>query len=354
MFMFRFPYKKSLVLLLGLAVLAAPFSNVQIVQARDQSSPSLLPALFAMAASAPAPEEAIQFADQLISKLSGSKPFTDWSGARPEFQPLGPGMHAWLVTLNREGKPVGYLIIGARPSGGYALIEYGAGPEPLFDTDALQQALAAESSLYTHSASSPADKALQAEHLQIEHLYAGPVLAEWRIINRSSQAKGGQVQIQAQAAYDDALALQYRDARNADPLPDNEAFWQKLLAAPLQLSSAIVSSGTTMAAPKPPTITADSFDPNDNLLWLASDKLQLTASALTRELSERKSLVFAARSDDRNYTLPLPVYGYQIWGQGGDAAGERVYVMTGSDASPRFIAFDELAKAGQFYSSIGR
>ncbi|MNJ58905.1 hypothetical protein D3C77_545640 [compost metagenome] len=109
-----------------------------------------------------------------------------------------------------------------------------------------------------------------------------------------------------------------------------------------------------MAAPKPPTITADSFDPNDNLLWLASDKLQLTASALTRELSERKSLVFAARSDDRNYTLPLPVYGYQIWGQGGDAAGERVYVMTGSDASPRFIAFDELAKAGQFYSSIGR
>ncbi|GAA0133898.1 hypothetical protein YSY43_07380 [Paenibacillus sp. YSY-4.3] len=302
-------------------------------------------ALLALAPSAPAPEEAVRFAEQLIGKLSASKPFTDWKGARPEFQPLGPGMHAWLVTLTQDGKPVGYLILGARPSGGYALIEYGAGPEPLFDTAALQRAMAAESDVSTHSASLPSHQAA----LQVEQLYAGPTLAEWRIVDRTGQAKG----LQAQATLGESLTQQYRDARNADPLPDNESVWQRLLSSPLQLSSAIVASGPSAPVPNPPTITADSFDPNDNLLWLASGKLKLTAASLTRELRQHQSLVFAARSEDRNYTLPLPVYGYQTWEQDSDTAAiERVYVMTGSTESPRFIAFDELAKAGQFYNSI--
>lgn len=346
--MFRFPYKISLVLLLGLTILAAPLPNLQHVQAHAQEGLLIPPDSFVIAQAAPAPEEAVRFAEQLIGKLSASKPFTAWKEARPEFQPLGPGMHAWLVTLTQDGKSIGYLILGAKPSGGYALIEYGAGPEPLFDTVALQRALAAESGVSAHSASLPPHSAA----LQVEQLYAGPTLAEWRIVDRAGQAAGLQVQA---ADRGDSLPLQYRDARNADPLPDNESIWRRLLASPPQLSSATVASGSAAAIPDRPTKTADSFDPNDNLLWLASDQLKLTASSLTQELRQHKALIFAARSEDRNYTLPLPVYGYQTWEQGDDTATiEHVYVMTGSAASPRFIAFDELARTGQFYNSTGQ
>lgn len=476
MFLFRFPYKISLALLLSLVILIAPMPRAQMVQANGDSVPSSPQAMLAIAPSGPAPKEVVQFAGQLINKLSGRKPFTDWQGASPEFQPLGPGMHAWLVTLTRDSQPVGYLIIGARPSGGYALIEYGAGPEPLFDTAALQRALAAENGRSAQTDS--------LQGLQVEHLYAGPLLAEWRIVNRGirangeqtliaqtisnqapssqtknkqtlnsqitdgkatnvqaiggqdmdryakdgqdmgrqaanahaivgqarntqaqamdglassgqavgvhaiiAQAKGGHARntqaqvidrhtasghamveaidmqdksiqtqgVLAQAIPSDVLSLQYRDARNADPLPDNELVWQKLLSAPLQLSSAIIASdGADTAVPEPPTITAASFDPNDNLLWLTGDDLKLTASSLVQELRQHKSLIFAARSEERNYTLPLPVYGYQIWEQGQNAADDQVYVMTGTSSSPRFIAFSELAKAGQFYSSTGQ
>lgn len=334
--MLRFPFRISLALLLSLILLV--ISLPSLIQAHDQAGLQAPSALLASARPAAAPEDAIQFANKLISKLAGDKPFTNWKGANPEFQPLGPGTHAWLVTLYQQNRPVGYLIIGAQPSGGYALIEYGAGSEPLFDTASLQRALAAENGSSDHAS---------LQSLQVEQLYAGPLFAEWRIINRTSQKSG-------QAVKGSTFALQYRDARNADPLPDNESFWQKLLSAPMQLSASIVASGQSQAIPSPPTVTAESFDPNNNLIWLTSDKLKLTASSFARELHQHKSLIFAARGEDRNYTLPLPVYGYQSWSLSDDTAAERLYILTGSASSPRFIAFDELAKAGQFYSPTGK
>ncbi|WP_234404964.1 hypothetical protein [Paenibacillus bouchesdurhonensis] len=334
--MLLFPSKINLALMLSLVLLLASLLRPAMGLAHPQTG---LEASFALLATttdaAAAPQDAIQFANKLIYKLAEDKPFTNWKGASPEFQPLGPGMHAWLVTLYQKKTPVGYLIIGAHPSGGYALIEYGAGSEPLFDTAALKRALAAE-----HSSSDRSSL----QSLRIEQLYAGPLLAEWRIIASVNRATGAQ-------AAGDALHMQYRDARNADPLPDNESIWQKLLSVPTQLSAAIVASGQSLTAPAPPTMTSDSFDPSDNLLWLTSEKLKLTASSFTKELHQHKSLIFAARGEDRNYTLPLPVYGYQSWEQAGDTNAECLYIMTGSANSPRFIAFDELAKAGQFYTS---
>lgn len=334
--MLRFPLRISLALMLSLILLLTPLPRLTMGLAQTQTEPATSFAMLATTAQAPAPQDAIQFANKLIRKLSGDKPFTNWKGSSPEFQPLGPGMHAWLVTLYQKNTPVGYLIIGAHPSGGYALIEYGAGSEPLFNTAALKRALGAE-----HGSS---DRILL-QSLQVEQLYAGPLLAEWRIINSASKATDIQTG-------NDTLTLQYRDARNADPLPDNESIWQKLLSVPIQLSALIVTSGQSQAAPAPPTFTADSFDPNDNLLWLTSEKLKLTSSSLAKELRQHKSLIFAARGEDRNYTLPLPVYGYQSWRQADDPRAECLYILTGSANSPRFIAFDELAKAGQFYSSI--
>ncbi|WP_164515156.1 hypothetical protein [Paenibacillus lentus] len=333
--MLRISFKISLSLMLSLIFLIAPLPHLTVGQAHIQSDHGASVDLLATATHAPAPKDAIQFANQLIHKLSGDKPFTNWKGADHEFQPLGPGLHAWLVTLYQNNTPVGYLIIGAHPSGGYALIEYGAGSEPLFDTAALKRALAAE-----HSAS---DR-LALQSLEIQQLYAGPLLAEWRIINRADKSIG-------MHAANDALALQYRDARNADPLPDNESIWQKMRSVPIKLSALIITSGQPQAAPDPPTITAESFDPNDNLLWLTNDKLKLTPSSFAKELRQHKSLIFAARGEGRNYTLPLPVYGYQSWTQVDDTRAECLYILTGSAKSPRFIAFDEIAKAGQFYSS---
>lgn len=77
-----------------------------------------------------------------IAQLSDKQPFTAWKQATPSIQPLGPGTHSWLATLQLPDRQiVGYMVVHAAPDGTLHLGEYGTGPSPLFDAAALRTTL---------------------------------------------------------------------------------------------------------------------------------------------------------------------------------------------------------------------
>jgi hypothetical protein len=76
--------------------------------------------------------------------------FRDWRKAGVEVQTLGANQHQWLVSLNKAGKQVGYLIVaespqqGDSPSPSFVLLEYGVGEYILFDDAFAPREIAAE------------------------------------------------------------------------------------------------------------------------------------------------------------------------------------------------------------------
>src|SRR5690606_18888293 len=77
-----------------------------------------------------------------IAQLSAVRPFDAWKQVTTSIQPLGPGTHSWLATLkSKDGQIVGYMVVHAAPDGTLHLGEYGIGPHPLFDAEALDKTL---------------------------------------------------------------------------------------------------------------------------------------------------------------------------------------------------------------------
>lgn len=78
------------------------------------------------------------------------KQFAAWKDATWQIQTLGPQSHQWLVTLKKQGKDVGYLIVGEKQGGSstqkesFVLLEYGWGEFVLFDDSFAPRHTAAE------------------------------------------------------------------------------------------------------------------------------------------------------------------------------------------------------------------
>nr|WP_239565141.1 hypothetical protein [Brevibacillus fulvus] len=76
--------------------------------------------------------------------------FFNWRQARTEVQTLGANQHQWLVSLQKAGKQVGYLVVaeaeqkenGQKPK--FVLLEYGVGEFILFDDTFAPKNVAAE------------------------------------------------------------------------------------------------------------------------------------------------------------------------------------------------------------------
>jgi len=78
-----------------------------------------------------------------ISTLESKDPqFREWKNADAHVTDLGANSHQWLVSLVKQGKPVGYLVVGEHQQQGneqtptFVLLEYGLGEYVLFN-DAL-------------------------------------------------------------------------------------------------------------------------------------------------------------------------------------------------------------------------
>lgn len=274
----------------------------------------------------PAPAQLRKFAEEASARLAGSEPFTAWAGAALVIEPLGPGTHSWLVTVTKGPKEavkhLGYMIISATPEGEYKLIEYGQGINSIYGSGALDDGLSGLG-LSQGGPSAPA----------ITPVYGGPVLAAWMISSEAGKSE----------------KVRFIDALTGELLPESRESWTKQSARYVPPASAVgsVKRGWT---PGETIRRADPFDPYDNLLWITGkDQVQLNAGNLEQTFSRQSRFVFAATGSNRTYSVPLPVYGYQIWNLSPPSSGSAsVYVLSGTDDSPRWIALDALLASGNF------
>ncbi|RCX21544.1 hypothetical protein DFP94_102297 [Fontibacillus phaseoli] len=277
---------------------------------------------------APAPEKLQQFAAEAIQELAKQETFTGWAQASPIIEPLGPGTHSWLVTLNSGTSgtpgPLGYLIISATPEGTYKLVEYGLGENSVFAKPALEAGLA-ELGISSKSRSSTG----------ITPVYAGPALAEWMI---SATAKPGTVH--------------FLDAVTGEVLPESTESWNRQ-AAKYRPPASAAGSGQPALNSEVTIRLADPFDPYDNILWMTEEAVRTTAghiNPILKALKTSSRLVFVASGPERTYSIPLPVYGYQTWKSDSVSSGDApaVYILTGTDSAERWISLDALLNSGKF------
>jgi len=109
--------------------------------------------------------------DIWIAELAKDEAFSAWKHATWRKAPLGPGQHGWVVFVQQGGKTIGYMVVGAKPEGGYELLEYGEGEFPLFSSAVLEQALTSdglEGVAFTSKAA-------------VERLYFDPMHAVWQV-----------------------------------------------------------------------------------------------------------------------------------------------------------------------------
>lgn len=280
----------------------------------------------------PAPKELRSFAEDVIRKLAQSESFAAWEGANPFIEPLGPGTHSWLVTVQSaqtkeevEGAPLGYLIISVTTDGQYKLVEYGAGPDSLYSKATLSVGL--KDSGIAIGINSTGVTAIP--------LYGGPALAEWMIKMPGTGS-----------------AVQFLNASNGEQLPETVKSWQ-LQTHSYKAPQTAAGSGQPELIPSRIVRTAEGFKPYDNLLWMTAKELPNKRETLIKQLTLSKQLVFVASGPKRTYSLPLPVYGYQTWTEDDSPNADKkltgsIYLLTGSAASPRLIALDALMDAGKF------
>lgn len=304
-----------------------------------------------------------RFAAVVIQNLSQHPPFTPWQeSAAPIIEPLGPGTHSWLVTIpdqegNTNSSASGYLIISVTANGEYKLIEYGIGPDSIYAKATLEHALT-ESGIDTRKG-------------DIIPLYSGPVLAAWTIRSKGT----AQTDI-------------YWDAVTGELLPENEASWNIQASAYIPPDSALGSKGiggdttggtiggttsgttggttsgttggtsggtsggttggtTTWFNSEPLVHESDSFDPYDNIMWMTSAAINVNKESFESIINTKKRLVFVTTGNNRTYSIPLPIYGYQKWTYINESAST-FYLMSGTTSSPRFISIQALTDSGHF------
>ncbi|MNH94667.1 hypothetical protein D3C73_472900 [compost metagenome] len=268
-----------------------------------------------------ASSELTQFVQDILGRLSEQEPFQDWKKAKFISEPLGPGTHAWLITLRTPSPSGGYLIIGAKPGGGYALIEYGLGEEPLFAAKSLEHALALVRDLG------------EERDLLIEKLYAGPTLAEWKISAKGSTEES-----------------RYFDAVSGELLPETDTSWAKQAGLMVSPDPTLIHSGSLVIAPMKTVITAQAFNTYENISWMNQKALNVNQSSFIKHLKRGKKLVYASRGPGRTYSISLPVNGFQRWTH---FKTESLYVMSKFGGSIRWISLASLESMGEFYNANG-
>ncbi|MBP2001250.1 hypothetical protein J2Z69_002293 [Paenibacillus shirakamiensis] len=299
----------------GLILLFTTYLPCDITAAAAAVIPHLDRRIASAHASNPS-DELQHFAEDIVHRLSNTESFGGWSSAELAIEALGPGTHAWLVTV---GSSVGYLIISAKEEGGYALIEYGRGSLPLFGRTQLDHTLTS--------------LALNKDHLKVEKFYAGPTLAQWKL---------------TQTGTNSMRIATYLDALSGELLPETDASIYKQRVAWLNTSHTV--SNSELQFPKLNEITANAFNPYDNMLWLTRKAVLSSYTAIPVQLMQNKQLVFTSQGGTRTYSTALPLNGMQRW-TGSPSIPDVVYLFSQSETSERWIALSSLEASGQFYNT---
>lgn len=116
--------------------------------------------------------------NQWITELAEQDEFADWQSTTLQWdrQPLGPGLHGWVVIITDQSKELGYLVVTVDSSGQYHLSEYGYGAYPLFSENTLYR------SLVQHELIDPSlsfEQFLADRHMTRERIYLSPLQNIW-------------------------------------------------------------------------------------------------------------------------------------------------------------------------------
>jgi len=254
---------------------------------------------------------------QSMAKQGGS--YRDFSSADWTREPIGAGMHGWIVILEKDGKEIGYLVVGAKPDGGYVLTEFGTGAYPLFSLHTLYRSLQL-AELLPAKQTFKQFSALPAE--RFVRLYESPLEAVW-VWQASKDPKDRQLidaktgELYGALAYNPNDDVLYKDNISSDAgfsqFDMNEKDW------------------------KP------SFDAYQHLFWLNKKPFARSFSSIEASLKQHKRTVYVTTLFDEAVTQPVSVIG-AVTDQ-----SEAQWIVLDQDGT-RIIPFELLQNRGSFYS----
>ncbi|NMO95341.1 hypothetical protein [Paenibacillus lemnae] len=269
------------------------------------------------------------FARQSISELSQHPPFTNWEDAGVEYVPLGPGTRSWLVMLNTDHIPLGYLIISSDNSGGLVLSEYGIGTDLPYSMNTLESSLAAAGLLLPGSPKD-SDAILRfTPGTTIEALY-DPALPRWKVNVKDKPAR-------------------YIHAVSGEELTERT---NPSVKAP-HITSFKAQHVMNVSQSSPVISTLGDLDPYRNMLWITAQPLHITQPAAFKtqlRAGSKTAVIFTAGKRNAEYAAPLSLTGWQEWSS---PQGSILYLIASHHGTElqRYLPADTLIGKGRFLPS---
>lgn len=255
-----------------------------------------------------------------IGTLAKEKDFEAWSDSAWDIYPLGPGTHSWVVLLRSQGTELGYMVVSSTEDGGYKLMEYGTGENPLFSMKTLyhsmvQRGMISDTLSYVSF--------LQASPVSLTRWYVPPLQAVWQI-------DGGEVP-------------RFFDAKTGEELPD--------IGEWLRTRTKGTGPGITGNASIPvadqrlsETFQWEPHDPFIRPAWLKGNPMDAPTFAEWKKAasSPEARMVYSGKWYGGIALYPLAVSGYHVW------PGETPYIRLEHQGS-RYVSFGDAGLLGGFY-----
>ncbi|MCM3747202.1 hypothetical protein M3223_07520 [Paenibacillus pasadenensis] len=272
-------------------------------------------------------------------ELSAQPEFAAWSGAALKLEPLGPGGHSWLATVTDAGtgQSVGYMIVHAKPDGGFTLGEYGAGDAPLFETSRLEEGL----------------RKANLTVAKRSKLYISPAVSVWRLTdakgrNYYADASSGEVlplhdnQWLMEAAGKAASAARLK-AKNtgARHYVNASKYAHAKFVAAQPLTGSIMPKSKIRKA-----ILLKPDDPFRRLAWLIEPALSDSSKQRLLSLMDAgRRIDYSAELYGGSIRLIGQAYGYHSWSDGRNFGA---FSIAGAEGI-RYWPLEEAAASGSFY-----
>lgn len=260
------------------------------------------------------------FTKRNITKLAEQAPFKDWSEAKPEYYPLGPGTHGWLVNVMKGQQRIGYMIVSAAEDGGYLLSEYGAGTYGLPYSLSELHRLLVQQGLISSASSGP---------IKLTALYA-PLLPVWKL------------SIEGKTVFIDAAAQQV--------LPWTLSQADNLFKS-VKAAQGLVGSGSEDPVPHSVYRTGGTDDPYRDLLWLTAPELGITdGGTFASLLSSGDSVAFQSVGRNAAFGAPFMITGYQSWQTSGkDTADTLTLYAASGPGGKRYLPLSVMLANGTLH-----
>lgn len=273
----------------------------------------------------PAPTLLKTFSETIVNQLSEQQVFTSWAHSELQYFPLGPGTHSWLVTVSKDKKELGYLILTAKDTSAeeYVLSEYGTSASVPYHVTSLHQTLEQLELI-------PSSSKKNIKPITIEPLYS-PLLPLWKV------------------SYGQQETL-YLNALTMEVLPWDESHWKNLSMQNTVLSGVKFSTMSASYTSSQPILRKGQRDPLDNLMWITSPKLALYSDQeFESYINQHNSLIFTSPNRNDEYGGPFAISGFQKWHSSQGVSEQTIYAGTGLSGQ-RYVPLSVLRTQGEFHA----